>query len=433
MADHEPLTTAILYQNADKTVTLLDIPKSVSLAQGTQKNPSSTQIYASQPLMEPYPTTEPKSEKAKANVLRTRSTCDPDVNFPDTLLYRALEEIAEHWEGQWCLNRKVSLFATGRQSKKRKVAEAGLPALPSLAQNSSQDNVQEPHVSTQKIEPVLRIPKALKKSRELRQPLTLSTDSSPGVHTNSNMRQMMNRLVFNPHAKPVHLHHAETRYVIPSKASFYLSTISEATATAFSMAAVTAYSSPSATAGRGQFDFILLDPPWENRSVRRSGKYDTGRGSHPVEVFSSTLGQHIGPKGFVACWVTNKFSVRVAALEAFAAWGVQLVEEWAWLKTTVHGVPVTEIEGLWRKPYEILLLGKRKEGMESLPGNVQRRVIVATPDLHSRKPNLKALIEPIMPVNYRALEVFARNLTSGWWAWGDEVLKYNWEGHWSKD
>jgi len=226
---------------------------------------------------------------------------------------------------------------------------------------------------------------------------------------------------------------SESSYNIPPGTNFLLSKIGQATAPALSMAALTMLSDSSATAGPGQFDFFLLDPPWENRSVKRSAKYETMSDSDPMAMLRSSLGQHIAPGGLIACWVTNKTAARDAGLEAFADWGVQLIEVWAWLKTTVHGVPVTEIEGLWRKPYELLLIGRRRDKeAEGTNVDVRMRVIVAVPDLHSRKPNLKELIEPMLPARYRAFEVFARNLTAGWWAWGDEVLKYNWEGHWSQ-
>lgn len=44
-----------------------------------------------------------------------------------------------------------------------------------------------------------------------------------------------------------------------------------------------------------------------------------------------------------------------------------------------------------------------------------------------------ALVEPYLPVSYRACEIFGRNLTEGWFTWGDEALKFNWEGHWTKE
>ena len=57
---------------------------------------------------------------------------------------------------------------------------------------------------------------------------------------------------------------------------------------------------------------------------------------------------------------------------------------------------------------------------------------MSVPDLHSRKPCLKELIETLLldANHYRALEVFARHLVAGWWSWGDECLKFNWEGNW---
>ncbi|KAK4691364.1 N(6)-adenine-specific DNA methyltransferase, partial [Lecanoromycetidae sp. Uapishka_2] len=360
MTDPRRSPSAILYQNADKAVTLLDIPRSISLAQGTAEHPSSHQIYASQPLQAPYPSTEPKSDKARENVLRTRG--HPNVDFPELMLRQALSHIAEHFDGDWCLQRKTLPSSLERQNKQRESEESAPSALFSSP------------------EPEIRIPEDLLWSRRLSEPLVLSTGSELWSSCTS-IRSITN----------------------------------------------------SATAGPGQFDFILLDPPWDNRSVRRSAKYETMGDSDPMTVLRGMLSQHLAPGGLVACWVTNKAFARDTALDAFDDWGVQLVEVWAWLKVTIHGRPVTEIEGLWRKPYELLLVGKRMntDAANNLNENAQARVLVAVPDLHSRKPNLKELFEPMLPARYRALEVFARNLTAGWWAWGDQVLKHNWEGHWS--
>ena len=141
----------------------------------------------------------------------------------------------------------------------------------------------------------------------------------------------------------------------------------------------------------------------------------------------------------VGVWITNSAAVRGLVLDEgglFEEWGLTLVEEWVWLKTTSRGEPVTPPDAVWRKPYEVLLLGRRGQasnGSVSGPANVKRRVIAGVPDLHSRKPCLKALVESIFmsdKKDYRALEVFARYLVSGWWSWGNECLKFNWEGSW---
>ena len=84
----------------------------------------------------------------------------------------------------------------------------------------------------------------------------------------------------------------------------------------------------------------------------------------------------------------------------------------------------------WKKPYEILLVGKKTEHKAKQP---RRRVIIAVPDLHSRKPCLKHLVEKLLLwPGCSGLEVFARNLVSGWMSWGNEVLKYQWTGMWDR-
>ena len=63
-------------------------------------------------------------------------------------------------------------------------------------------------------------------------------------------------------------------------------------------------------------------------------------------------------------------------------------------------------------------------------------MIAAVPDVHSRKPCLKSLIEEAFEFKageYRALEVFARGLVAGWWSWGDECLRFQWEGWWCEE
>lgn len=444
MADHISTPTPILYQNPTKTLTLLDIPTSIAHAQGTIDHPCNDQMYASPPLQMPYPSTEPKTEKAKANVLRTKAPSDADVEFPIALLQQGLREVAEHWrsEDDWCLPRKIPPFKYETQSKKRMAdndidqvvspqERDSVHASTTVSRASKLEIEEELGILSSRTEPDLKIPESEIGVRSIEEPLILSSVSTPKAYACSSIRNITNRLVRNPYPTSLSLQCSGIIYKTPSNANFLLSKIGEPTASTFSMAALTTYPSSSASAGPGQFDFVLLDPPWENRSVRRSGRYNTMHDSDPMVVLRKMLGQHIAPGALVACWITNKASVRDSALEAFQIWDVQLIEEWAWLKTTVGGLPVTQIDGLWRKPYELLLLGRKgSDEAQISDGDVRRRVIVAVPDLHSRKPHLKILIEPFLPTTYRALEVFARNLTAEWWSWGDEVLKYSWEGHW---
>ena len=426
--------TAILYQNPSKTVTLLDIPQSISLSQGTLMHPNqSLKIFSTPPLQTPFPSLEPKSEAARAKVIRAMGP-NIDIGFPSSLLHEALEEIKENFrvKGDWCLPRHLSkrLLESAQKQAKR----------------GHEDHLGDEEVSNvmKATEPGLHVfstfngrqRKASSKSR-----LVLGKST---LNRFPNELEIMYIPVHNPHPTPTQIviETKATRHLVPPGAVCYSGNIDDSSASDFSIAAQSFFSTPSASAGPGQFDFIVMDPPWNNRSAKRSGQYDTMHQKRtPFDSLQDMLGKHIAPQGLIACWITNRAEARTRALQAFEAWGVDLIEEWAWLKTTTTGIPMTEIHGLLRKPYEILLLGKqinffieRRDEKRSSKYGIRKRVIVAVPDLHSRKPSLKELIEPLMPnpAEYRALEIFGRHLTAGWWSWGNEAMKHNCESFWQR-
>jgi N6-adenosine-specific RNA methylase IME4 len=97
-----------------------------------------------------------------------------------------------------------------------------------------------------------------------------------------------------------------------------------------------------------------------------------------------------------------------------------------------------DMNSSFRKPYETLLLGRAAPNSWTAMGpapEIKRRIIAAVPDIHSRKPCIKELIEPYMPDpnDYAALEIFSRYLVEGWMSWGNEVVKFNWDYYWSKE
>ena len=416
--------TAILYRNAERTITLLDLPKSIENAQELSGFPSIEQyrLCSSEPPEVPYPSTEPKSDRAKAKVRQTNSLYDMDDRpaTATTALNQALSEIAAHYHAEWCLSRITSSIIPGRDRNPYYCRSSTSMAASAVFRTSNKT-------------PDVTIPREMLESQKVTELLLLRPQSPNPARADCEICDIANTLVHNKSSQMLYLHCQSAIFHIPPKASFMLSRISDATVSAFSMAALALYPNITDTAGRGQFDFILLDPPWQNRSIKRSAQYPMMAHSELMAVLSGQLEQHIAPGGVVACWVTNSKSTQDVAMQAFDSWGIQLIGEWVWLKTTVHGVPVTEIKGLWRKPYELLLMGKKVDKNSSQPcRTVHRSVIVAVPDRHSRKPSVKELIEPMLPMDYRALEVFARNLTAGWSSWGDEVLKFSWEGHWRK-
>ncbi|KAL7817865.1 MT-A70 domain-containing protein [Trichoderma gracile] len=193
-----------------------------------------------------------------------------------------------------------------------------------------------------------------------------------------------------------------------------------------------------------QFKLIVLDPPWPNRSVRRNQKahikYSTVSNMTEMRTLLSSIpvASHLAPDGVVAVWITNKASVYDLMTSPrggiFASWGLELVTQWTWLKVTSSGEPIFDVDSAWRKPWETLLIAKRVG--EKVPAGgglkLKPRVIVAVPDVHSRKPNLRTLFGDVFggEEGYQGLEVFARNLTAGWWSWGDQVLHFQGAEHW---
>lgn len=425
MPPPSPSQSATLYQSPSKAVTLLDIPLSISLAQGTPSHPHRERIFSSEPLQHPYPSTEPKSQKAWDNAMRTMPGSAGRA-FPTKVLYEALEEIRANYPcEEWCLPRQVQ-----ERSQERQVAKADAPLGGDI----------KPVV----FEPEIQIPIFNRWSRSARRQSSY-TMCKVTVNSFENVQAIAYGLIHNPHSIPLSLSTVSPpqSFNVPSGSAFYLANIDKRSAIHFSASVRSFYSTPTATAGPGQFDLILLDPPWDNRSAKRSGGYPImPKKSHPMDVLVEMLGQHIAPAGVVVCWITNKRGAREWVMRAFESWGVELVEEWAWLKTTATSIPVADIEGVWRKPYEIVLVGRqvdrtmRYEPIGSTPEQpILQRVIVAVPDIHSRKPCLKELLESVIlhPQNYRALEVFARSLTAGWYSWGNEAIKYNRNDYWAKE
>ncbi|KAI9494899.1 MT-A70-domain-containing protein [Zychaea mexicana] len=182
----------------------------------------------------------------------------------------------------------------------------------------------------------------------------------------------------------------------------------------------------------GKRDLIVMDPPWPNKSVRRSSKYET---QDIYDLFQIPVPELLAPHGMVAVWVTNKPKFRRFVIEKlFKSWGLQEVGIWYWLKVTVQGEPVIPLDSPHRKPYEQLILGIRQTdsttsttapAQPSIPLPPRQHAIVSVPcRRHSRKPPLDTVLKAYLPDNPKSLELFARCLTPGWTSWGNECLKF---------
>ena len=369
------MTNPILYRNSSNTVLLLDLLSSVQQGQC-----SPYLLRGSRALESPYASTEPKGVKRDAIIASIppdersyHASVQRDVSLALAEIRECLHKLLEN--KFWCYSRlllttKLALnFDTGEFS-------AGVPVI-------------------------------------------LSTTEQ--ITTFSSIQDFRGNVVCN--LRPDTSIAAVTgvgNFLIPPASTFILASLDEGLPTAREHFISVHF----------DLDLILMDPPWSNRSVRHAGVYKTQE-CQSRDPFDDALGivdEFLAPAGWVVIWVTNKSSVRARVLKTLHDLRFQLYEEWVWIKTTVHGEPVTELDGIWRRPYEVALLFRRIVSSDI----VKRRVIAAVPDLHSRKPCLKTILEEILPHKYRALELFARSLTAGWCSFGDEVLKFQNESHWDR-
>ncbi|RMZ89302.1 hypothetical protein DV736_g3462, partial [Chaetothyriales sp. CBS 134916] len=359
------MRSPIIYQNPASTVVLLDLPRSLEDAQALDLTVRSTAE-----IEQPWPSTEPKG----AQLERVLASTDPDVLVRDQRLQREIDT---------ALDEVKSVIRNGQLSWLCPRSTTGL-ADHVLPYYETPKRITAPHQLDGKTERVTDAP-----------PLILST--TPGADQFLLARQVQDIVVLNPSGQKSEITVNGDTYLIPASSRLLWSSI---------LTGLPAIQGAASTITQSKFDLILMDPPWANRSVRRSKQYKTAEGQ-PGDPFLHTLpivDNHLREDGVVAIWIANKPVDRVKVEATMQEHGLQLVEEWTWTKITSHGEPVTALDGVWRKPYETLLLFRHNP---SSTGRC-RRFIFAVPDLHSRKPSLKRLFERILPPSYQALELFAR-------------------------
>ncbi|KAF1528073.1 Methyltransferase-like protein 4, partial [Eudyptula minor] len=205
------------------------------------------------------------------------------------------------------------------------------------------------------------------------------------------------------------------KYLVPPKSSFLLSDIS-------CLQPLLNY--------KKKYHVIVIDPPWENKSVKRSNRYSYLSSWQIKQIPVPALA---APNCLVVTWVTNRQKhLRFVKDELYPHWSVKTLAEWHWVKITRAGEFVLPLDSLHKKPYEVLVLGRvqgnvkealrKSEDVLPIP---EHKLIVSIPcSLHSHKPPLTAVLAEFIKPDVERLELFARNLQPGWTSWGNEVLKF---------
>jgi N6-adenosine-specific RNA methylase IME4 len=354
----------------NQRVILLDIPGSIEDAQSLRINGHACRIKSTLPLSQPFPSNEPKGQKLLQALNAVPAEQLHEQRHLESELVCALQACKARFGNHdipWCLPRVLQ------------------PAWEEYDSSGIANDTRLDH-------------------RFLHIPIVLSPLHD--ANRFGSLAEIRHCVVMSPSCSQTILDAGKCQYFIPARAVFVLSTIQDGLC-AIHMAAQT-------------FDLILMDPPWSNRSVRRSSAYKTheDQGDDPFIQALPILEKHLKGDGIVGVWVTNKHAVRTQVVDALHVLGLRLVTAWTWLKVTDQGEPVSDIHGVWRKPYETLLVFSRAAVV------IPRHILIAVPDVHSRKPSLKRLLAQYLPASYTALELFARSLTAGWWSLGDQALRF---------
>ncbi|XP_030045979.1 N(6)-adenine-specific methyltransferase METTL4 isoform X2 [Microcaecilia unicolor] len=206
------------------------------------------------------------------------------------------------------------------------------------------------------------------------------------------------------------------KYLLPPKSSFLLSDIS--------------CMQPLLQSNR-KYDVIVLDPPWQNKSVKRSKRY--GHLSS-WQIKQIPIPELAAADCLVVTWVTNRQKhLQFVKNDLLPHWSVEVLAEWHWVKITRAGEFVFPLDSLHKKPYEVLVLGRVRRSTDSPSRETEadafplpnHKIIVSVPCmLHSYKPPLAEILQKYVKSEAKCLELFARSLQPGWTSWGNEVLKF---------
>ena len=174
-----------------------------------------------------------------------------------------------------------------------------------------------------------------------------------------------------------------------------------------------------------KYGVLLADPPWSFRNYSAKGEAKNPKAHYPcmdlAAIKALPIHQLAAPDCALIMWATSPMLPK--AIETMRAWGFSFKTAGAWSKQSSTGAKWAFGTGYCcRSAAEFFLLGTIGKPRQRVR-NV-RNLIVAPVPQHSRKPDqMRGDIEALWPGPYA--ELFARESTPGWDAFGNEVSKFN--------
>lgn len=174
----------------------------------------------------------------------------------------------------------------------------------------------------------------------------------------------------------------------------------------------------------GPYDLIYADPPWQYRDKANAGKRSACH-KYPVMTLENICALPIASIAaddcLLAMWHVPPMPVE--ALAVVHAWGFTLrtMKGFTWVKRTRHGKHHFGMGHWTRANSEDCLIATRGRPVRASAS--VRQVIEAPVREHSRKPDEVRDRLLILTAAQHPLELFARETTTGWTAWGNQVAE----------
>ncbi len=174
-----------------------------------------------------------------------------------------------------------------------------------------------------------------------------------------------------------------------------------------------------------KYNLIYADPPWYYNSRNNPNtKFSSGvHGHYPVmkteEICMLPVRDIANDNAALILWVT--FPRLVDGLQVMDAWGFRYVTvAFNWFKTNKNGSPFFGVGYYTKSNSEIALLGIK--GKMKPASNFVSQVVVSPREEHSKKPEMvRGKIVELFG-DLPRIELFAREKSPGWDAWGNEIV-----------
>ncbi|XP_065226204.1 N(6)-adenine-specific methyltransferase METTL4 isoform X2 [Planococcus citri] len=181
------------------------------------------------------------------------------------------------------------------------------------------------------------------------------------------------------------------------------------------------------------YDFMLIDPPWQNKHVRRKNAspnpalgYNLMKADHLATL---PVDEYLSASGLIAVWCTNSTQQIDTLLNCvFPRWKVEYVATWYWIKITQSARPICEfsttaVRQNQKQPFERIIFASRQRRSVTCKNPPPNKILVSIPSaVHSHKPPLVDVMKEYLPADCRCIELFARYLLPNWTSYGNQVL-----------